>query len=257
MRSYSFVSSMTQLHHNVPHSLSLMLSSQSVDSSNVHFSTTSSSEAHTTNAPLINPTYSSLSVTVSPSISTITSLPTTKAPQPDKSYIVGEIRLTDEQWNSDLSDPKSKKFKEIQTEMEKALTLLLNESNVEFESVDVYEFSAGSVVVSFYVIVASNYKPENISYALKASEEKGLNNKPFAVDIDKFRSKEVKPTMVIVSPNEANKGKQKTNDDDDSALIVAIAMCVVLAIGVMVVVIYVGKKINWLDRRRRKVVPDE
>ena len=141
--------------------------------------------------------------------------------------------------------------------MEKALTLLLNESNVEFESVDVYEFSAGSVVVSFYVIVASNYKPENISYALKASEEKGLNNKPFAVDIDKFRSKEVKPTMVIVSPNEANKGKQKTNDDDDSALIVAIAMCVVLAIGVMVVVIYVGKKINWLDRRRRKVVPDE
>ena len=125
--------------------------------------------AHTTNAPPTNPTYSSLSVTVSPSISTIISLPTTKAPQPDKNYVVGEIRLTDEQWNSHLSDPQSKKFKEIQTEIEEALTLLLNESNVEFERVDVYEFSAGSVVVSFYVIVESNFKPENISYTLNAS----------------------------------------------------------------------------------------
>ena len=154
-------------------------------------------------------------------------------------------------------DTQSKKFKEIQTGMEEALTLFLNESNIEFERVDVYEFSAGSVVVSFYVIVVSNYKPENISYALKASEEKGLNNKPFAVDIDKFLWEEIKPTIDTVSPNEANKGKQKTNDDDDSALIVAIVMCVVLAIGVTVVLIYVGKKINWFDRRRGKVVPDE
>lgn len=270
MISHTSTSNMSYLNHTLPYSSSSMFSSQSIKVQSIHshsFILPSSPNPATAS---ISASHYTLSVSPSSSspytkntffseipVSTTKSLQTTATPE---EYIIGKIHFTEESFSSELNDQDSQKFKDKAKEVEEWLNSLFKNNNLEFLKVEVIGFTKGSVVVEFFVTVVKtlNYKPQNITEALReAKTTGGPSSEPFQIYEEDFSQKYEKPTPRPTSPNEAELGLQKNDDDDDSSLIVAIVMCIVLLIGTVLVVYYIGKKRNWFNRSRRKVIPDE